>query len=140
MTDNMRSNFRLMSALAQHTRVNPANRIQKLMKFNERLHRTPQVVEELTKWNLQLDRRLVDIPARILPPEKIIFANNQNADAGDKANWTNSFRNQSLFRSAHLQDWALVVPQRLLRDCEVSLKYRLKIINLCFIKYPSQAI
>jgi aubergine len=37
LTDEMRTNFKLMSALAQHTRVGPSQRITKLLQFSERL-------------------------------------------------------------------------------------------------------
>lgn len=37
LTDEMRSNFKLMSALAEHTRVGPSQRINKLIAFSRRL-------------------------------------------------------------------------------------------------------
>jgi aubergine-like protein len=43
LTDDMRSNFRLMSALAEHTRVGPNVRIQKLEMFSQRLRSEPTV-------------------------------------------------------------------------------------------------
>lgn len=71
----MRSNFRLMRAMSDHTRLSPADRINRLMAFNQRLHATPESCTALTEWNMQLDRRLVEFPGRALPQEEIIFGN-----------------------------------------------------------------
>ncbi|KAF4530651.1 hypothetical protein B566_EDAN004890 [Ephemera danica] len=43
LTDRMRENFQLMRALAEHTRVGPGIRMQKLMHFNNRLQGVPEV-------------------------------------------------------------------------------------------------
>lgn len=115
----MRNNFKLMSALAQHTRVSPADRIRKLMKFNERLHRVQNVVNELTSWNLTLDKKLVEIPARVLPADKIIYGNEQCSEVQHNANWTNDLRNKPLRTCGKLNEWVILVPQRLKRDCQV---------------------
>lgn len=45
LTDEMRSNFKLMKALDAHTKIGPDVRIQKLMAFNQRLTRNPEVVK-----------------------------------------------------------------------------------------------
>jgi aubergine-like protein len=43
LTDAMRANFRLMSALAEHTRMGPNKRIEKLLAFSQRLNQEPAV-------------------------------------------------------------------------------------------------
>lgn len=126
MTDAMKSNFRLMSALAIHTRVSPADRIKKLMKFNERLHRVPSIVQELKNWNLTLDKKLVDVPARILPPDTIIYGKNATSQVPHNANWTNDLRNKNLRYCQKLTDWAIVLPSRLRQDCQVQNSFSFK--------------
>jgi aubergine-like protein len=44
LTDRMRENFNLMRALAEHTRVGPNIRMQKLLAFNKRLQSVPEVI------------------------------------------------------------------------------------------------
>lgn len=75
-TDEMRRNFNLMRDVAVHTRVGPAQRIQKLLAFNHRLHTTPGSLACFTQWELNLERNLVDVPARQLPAEEILLGNN----------------------------------------------------------------
>jgi aubergine len=47
LTDDMRANFKLMSALATHTRVGPSERISKLLDFSKRLRGEQKVI---TRW------------------------------------------------------------------------------------------
>ncbi|OAD55711.1 Protein piwi, partial [Eufriesea mexicana] len=118
LTDNMRENFHLMRALAEHTRVSPRARIDKLMIFNRRLRQEKAIVEELNDWNMQLDERLVDVPARILQPEKIVLGGNRIATAGQFANWTRELHNKPMFNSARLSNWVLISMGRMRRDVE----------------------
>lgn len=45
LSDEMRSNFKLMRALDGHTKINPDIRIAKLLAFNRRLTTNQQVVQ-----------------------------------------------------------------------------------------------
>lgn len=119
LTDDERANFQLMRALANHTRVDPTNRIKKLMAFNQRLNQTPNVLTELASWNLTVDRRLVEVPARVLPTERICYADQVSKEVPANANWQNDFRSIKLARSGELADWVVIVPGRLQNDCQV---------------------
>ncbi|CAL7950934.1 unnamed protein product [Xylocopa violacea] len=118
LTDNMRENFNLMRALSQHTRVSPNLRIDKLMTFNRRLRSEKQVVQELNEWNLQLDDRLIEIPARFLPPEKIVLGGNRTVSAGQFADWTRELQQKLAFNAARLSNWVLIYVSRMKRDVE----------------------
>lgn len=120
MTDAMRNDFKLMDAMAQHTRISAQTRVEKLNKFNQRLYGEPKVVNEFRAWQLQLDKQIVNIPARILPETKIMF-NNGGAMAGQNADWTNEFRNYGLIEPAKLDEWVVIVPEKLARDARVSI-------------------
>lgn len=115
----MRENFHLMRALAEHTRVSPKARIDKLMIFNRRLRQEQAIVDELSEWNMKLDERLTDVPARILQPENIVLGGNRIASAGQFANWTRELHNKPMFSSARLSNWVLISMSRMRRDVEV---------------------
>nr|XP_050862637.1 piwi-like protein Siwi isoform X3 [Vespula vulgaris]XP_050862638.1 piwi-like protein Siwi isoform X3 [Vespula vulgaris] len=121
LTDRMRANFDLMQALATHTRVSPESRIQKLLMFNRRLCSQPNIVKELKEWNLELEDKLVEIPGRVLPTEKIVFRTG-SISAGVEADWTRELRNKQLIASKPLKNWILVHTGNLKRDCEDFLK------------------
>lgn len=72
LDDDMRKNNQLMRAMADHTRVNPENRIEKLLAFNRRLQQKPEIGNELRAWDMKLSSRLVEFEGRILGQEKII--------------------------------------------------------------------
>ncbi|XP_044590639.1 piwi-like protein Siwi isoform X1 [Cotesia glomerata] len=114
LTDEMRNDYKLMAALAKHTRVNPDRRIDKLLMFNRRLQETPAVVQEFKQWNLRLDTNLVEIPARVIPPENIIFGASRES-ATQSADWTKHFRSSRLIVCTKLSDWVLIVPNSVRR-------------------------
>ncbi|XP_076679730.1 aubergine isoform X3 [Andrena cerasifolii] len=118
LTDQMRENFHLMNALAKHTRVAPKSRIDKLLAFNRRLRSMPEVVQELTDWNLKLDDRLVNIPGRILPQENIVLGNNRKAPAGQFADWGRELHSKPLFSCTHLSNWVVICLGRMKYDVE----------------------
>lgn len=106
----MKDNFRLMRELATHTRVSPQSRIEKLMSFNRRLRQESNIIKQLSDWNMELDRSLVEIPARILPPERLIVrGNNINSNRGD---WTTDMRDKKLLNSKELRNWVVIATQR----------------------------
>ncbi|XP_014259810.1 piwi-like protein Siwi isoform X3 [Cimex lectularius] len=107
LTDDMRSNFQLMRALAEHTRVVPEARIQKLHKFSSRLKSTPSVQEDLTQWNMKLSTDLVKFNGRILPHEVITYGGSAHSDAGRDADWTKSMRNFPMLIMGTLRNWAI---------------------------------
>ena len=50
-------------------RMEPAARIESLLRFAERVRETPEVIDELRKFNLEMDGKLVRVKGRILPPQ-----------------------------------------------------------------------
>lgn len=64
-----------MREMAQYTKVGPAARIDRLLNFNQRLQQSKDSAKHLNDWNLGLDPKLLQIPARILPYPDIVFGN-----------------------------------------------------------------
>lgn len=62
-----------MKAIADHTRMDPRNRMQALNRFNQRLQNTQASQEILRSWNFKLDKELVKIDGRQLKRENIIY-------------------------------------------------------------------
>ncbi|KAK3930405.1 Piwi-like protein Siwi [Frankliniella fusca] len=112
LTDAMRENFRLMAALAVHTRVDPPRRIAKLMQFNQRLLNDANAVAKLKDFDMTLERNLVQITGRVETTEDIVFGNGRSVSAGDKVDWTRSFRNIQLLNTKSLTNWVVLVSGR----------------------------
>lgn len=115
LTEDMRTNFRLMKAVAEHTRVGPNQRVQRLLDFNKRLQRTPDSMTTMREWNMSLDQTLVEFTGRELPPEKIVFATRE-MDGNREADWTKDFRNNSLYTAVPLTNWHCIAPPRGVRE------------------------
>lgn len=62
-----------MKAVADFTRVNPEGRIRRCLELNRRITRTEECMRHLKDWNINLAQQLVEVPGRILPPERIHF-------------------------------------------------------------------
>jgi aubergine-like protein len=75
-TDEMKKNFQQMRLAANHTRLNPANRVQALQRFSSRFFQAPESRESLLKFGLEFRRDLVELKGRDLGPQKIKFGDN----------------------------------------------------------------
>lgn len=97
LTETMRNNFRLvkislwtfasktnfissslcrfMRSMDPYTRMNPPARIRKLLDFNKRLNSCDESVNFLREWQTKLDERLVELPGRVLPSQKMLWGN-----------------------------------------------------------------
>uniref|UniRef100_A0A336MED6 CSON000333 protein n=1 Tax=Culicoides sonorensis TaxID=179676 RepID=A0A336MED6_CULSO len=120
-TDQMRTNFRLMKAVAEHTRVGPAQRVRRLMTFNQRLQGTPESVDVLRQWNMRLSQELVEVTGRELMPERIVFGTRE-APGTLEADWTREFRNNKLYNVLPLQNWHIIVPSRARKESQDFIK------------------
>ncbi|XP_037029496.1 protein aubergine-like [Bradysia coprophila] len=118
LTDNMRGDHRLMSAVAVYTRLAPKARIDRLNAFNQRLQNTAESTLNLKEWNFTLDKNMVQVNGRQLANEKIVFGNNKTAVTNHEADWSREFRNISMYTSQHLKNWVVIVPQRKRREAE----------------------
>nr|XP_017099031.2 LOW QUALITY PROTEIN: protein aubergine [Drosophila bipectinata] len=122
MTDAMRANFRLMKAMSEHTRLTPDRRIERLRAFNQRLKQSKESTEVMRSWNIELDSALVEIPARILPPERIVFGDVKRYLCDSRADWTGEFRQSSMFSHVDIKRWYVITPRRNSRETQEFVK------------------
>lgn len=66
-----------MKELGQYTKIGPGMRMERLLAFNRRLNDSAESRGVLDRWNLELDRELIKIPARLLPFPKLVFGANK---------------------------------------------------------------
>uniref|UniRef100_A0A1B6KR98 Piwi domain-containing protein n=1 Tax=Graphocephala atropunctata TaxID=36148 RepID=A0A1B6KR98_9HEMI len=120
LTDDMRANFNLMRAMATHTRIGPSDRIDRMMVMNRRLLGEPRVKKEFQDWGMRLSDKLVDVPARIIAPEKIILGNDISVPSGEECDWTRHLRSNPMFvmPQGGLDRWVIIFPNKVGRDAE----------------------
>jgi len=107
----MKEQFHVMRELSTHTKLSPESRIDKLIKFNDRLRKEDKVMQELNDWQMKLDRALVEAPARILLPEKLIFGRNIAINTG-QGDWTRDMQRAPLLLCKELRNWVIIVTNR----------------------------
>ncbi|XP_065358505.1 protein aubergine [Calliphora vicina] len=122
ITDAMRNNFKLMRAMGDYTRLNPDRRMERLRTFNDRLHSSKASMEVFSLWNMKLDTSLVEIPGRILPPEKIVFGNQRKVPCDRNADWQREFRKNTMYSQVDIKRWYVIVPRRNLREVQDFVK------------------
>lgn len=108
--------------MSEHTRLEPKIRIDRLRKYNHRLQTSQASMQVLGSWNMQLDTQLVEVPGRVLPPEKIVFGNNKTFTCDQNADWTREFRNNSMYVHVDIKRWYVVVARRNLREVQEFVK------------------
>lgn len=106
----MRTNYNLMSSLVTETNAQLGKRIEKLLRFNRRLHEESAIEQELSEWNLQLDNQLLEVPARQLAAKNIYFGGNMCVPA-DKGGWTRHVQNKCVI-SPKLSDWVFLITEK----------------------------
>lgn len=111
-----------MKAMGEHTRLNPDRRIDRLNMFNKRLQNCQNSVKLLKSWNMKLDTNLVEISARVLPPEKIIFGRNKFFLCSEVPDWSREFRQTNLFAPVNIKRWQVVVPRQDLTEVQAFVK------------------
>lgn len=56
-----------------YAQMNPRTKKDRLLTYNRRIHDTPDSIAVLKKWNLDLNRNLIDIDGIRLPHETLDF-------------------------------------------------------------------
>ncbi|XP_059608225.1 protein aubergine-like [Phlebotomus argentipes] len=111
LTEEMRTNFRLMRDLAQHTRIKPDLRVKRYLELNRRIHCEDKAREVMKKWEMDLDRHLVEFPARVLPTETIFFGDRRE-ERPVNADWTGAMTRNKLFETDRVSNWHCICTNR----------------------------
>lgn len=118
----MRANFHLMKALSDKTRIAPGIRMNKLLDFSKKLASTPKIMEDFRRWNFKLDKALVDVPGRVLAPEKILFGKSLEVTPKN-ADWNFEMQDRPAFSApVPLKTWVVLVTGQLKDDAVVRPK------------------
>ncbi|CAO1313617.1 unnamed protein product [Diamesa serratosioi] len=110
LTDAMKADNRQMKLLASETRIAPKDRFQRLMKFNSRLQ-NEKSLEVFKEFNFKLDDKLVEIPARRLSPEHIMFGGSGEYATQD-GEWKSAIKNKKPYYATDLTKWCIIFPSK----------------------------
>lgn len=121
LTDKMRADYQMMRGMAEHTQMDPERRKNRLLDFTRRLHNTPNSLQQLQRFNTDLDNKLVSFDGRALPQEQIIFGDGRSFMNDNRVDWTNAMKSNQMFYTVPLKRWIFMYPKKFERDSEVFL-------------------
>lgn len=64
---------RLKNAMKPYSQMVPRTRMQRLLDYNRRVQNSAASVDVLKEWNLELDRKLIEVDGHRLKPEVLLF-------------------------------------------------------------------
>lgn len=108
LTDEMRSDFKIMRDIATFTRITPNQRVNALGQFCKRVDSTPETREILSGWGLTMDPEPVRLEIRQLDEQQIIFGKNKTYSAGRNADFGRHATNNELIDVIHLRNWLVL--------------------------------
>ncbi|XP_072825056.1 piwi-like protein 4 [Vicugna pacos] len=110
------TDFQLMKAVAEETRLNPLGRQQRLARLADDIQRNKDARFELETWGLHFGCQM-SLTGRVLPSEKIILQDHvcQPASAAD---WSRDMRTCKILSAQSLNKWLIICSSRAERVME----------------------
>eukprot|EP00088_Acartia_fossae_P024862 TRINITY_DN2571_c0_g1_i14.p1 TRINITY_DN2571_c0_g1~~TRINITY_DN2571_c0_g1_i14.p1 ORF type:complete len:919 (-),score=292.46 TRINITY_DN2571_c0_g1_i14:527-3283(-) len=112
MTDEMRSDFRVMKDVANATRITPDKRQQCLRKFLENVRDNKDCQAILSDWGLELDTEPVRLEARTLAPEKLQLGKGKEFQVNQKVDWGRETTSNHCLVPKNINKWHVVYTER----------------------------
>lgn len=120
LTDEMRNDFKVMKDVAQYTRVTPNQRMQALRKYLKNVAECEKAQKILKDWGLELHSASIDLQARVLDPETIVFGECAVFRCNEKAEFNNAVSNNKLLGPVDFYNWIIIYTEkdtRLVLNC-----------------------
>jgi len=112
MTDKMRADFRVMKDVAQFTRMSPEQRKSAMLNFIERVTKNEEANALLKSWGLSLAKNTMNLMARMLPPERLVFGNRYEETASPKGDWSRAATSKPVLTAVNMNKWAIFLPEK----------------------------
>nr|CAH7766461.1 unnamed protein product [Callosobruchus chinensis] len=104
LTDQMRSDFKVMKDVAQYTRVTPNQRINALRTYLENIRKSQEAQKVLSDWGLVIADKPIHLHARQLDNEMIYFGNNQ-FQTNNNADWNRAVGEYQVTGPVDIFNW-----------------------------------
>ncbi|PNF28066.1 Piwi-like protein Ago3 [Cryptotermes secundus] len=108
LTDEMKNDFRVMKNIAMYTRITPNQRQAALKKFISNIEENKKAQDLLAGWGLKMDSSTLDLMARVLDPEVVIFGNNTVQKVTLHADWGGAMSHNKVLTAVDLRTWMII--------------------------------
>ena len=119
LSEETRADFNVMRDLSSHSRVGPADRLHRYNSFLKKINTNPVVSNNFSKWDLEIDDKVLEIPARQLQKIDILMSDGGQPMKQKKmslrydqgvCDWSQGMREKSPLNKVPLNQWILVFP------------------------------
>ncbi|KAI5277620.1 Piwi-Like Protein 4 [Manis pentadactyla] len=110
LSDQATSDFRVMKAVAEETRLSPLERQQRLARLADNIQRNKDARFELETWGLHFGCQIC-LTGRVVPSEKILMQDHvcQPMSAAD---WSKDIRTCKILHAQSLNKWLIICSDR----------------------------
>ncbi|XP_058446425.1 protein argonaute-3 [Malaya genurostris] len=107
LTDEMRSDFKVMRDIAAFTRVSPNQRWNSMKQFCRNVNENREAREILEVWGLKLDMDPLIMQGRCFDEEKVIFGNAQ-IGVGRNGDFNRAVTSNHMLQVVNIRNWLLI--------------------------------
>ncbi|RWS29770.1 piwi-like protein 1 [Leptotrombidium deliense] len=114
LTESLKNNMDVRKQMTNLTRAEPQRRVQNLYQFMQTLKGNENVKKEMQSWGLNFDNNVVELPARVLPCEKLLMAGDTEGTAFQQktGDFSKEIRGKGMKTPAKISEWVIIVTQR----------------------------
>ncbi|KAJ8714986.1 hypothetical protein PYW08_004967 [Mythimna loreyi] len=112
LTDDQRSNFRLMKDVATYTKITPNQRHAAFKKYIETVMSNETAKSRLAGWGLSIAPETINLTARTLQPEMLYFGNNVKVPGKPNADWNGEVTRQHVMQAMDIMKWVILYTDR----------------------------
>lgn len=107
LTDEMRSDFKVMRDIAAFTRVSPNQRLNSMRQFCQNVNESKEASDILKVWGLRLDMDPLIMQGRCFDEEKVIFGNAQ-VGVGKSGDFNRAVTSNHMLQAVNIRNWILM--------------------------------
>ncbi|CAG9313019.1 unnamed protein product [Blepharisma stoltei] len=107
LTDEMRADFNIMKDMANATKKEPQERLQKSAGLINTVNSNSKTRSEIDQWRISLSPDPVTIEGRVLPMGGIMLANNQTFNIGQSGSFDRESQG-AMFEQPPMNNWAIL--------------------------------
>ena len=101
-----------MKDVGQHTRLTPDQRENFLQKFLRNVNEKEEIRSILSGWGYKLDTCSIQLEARLMPREELLFGGGQKELVNPQADWTRSATTKRCLNPVQVDRWIYVYPKK----------------------------
>ena len=98
--------------------MDPERRKTRLLEMVRRINEAPRSVQQLSGFNVGIDRNLIQFEGRAMKQEQILYGQDKSAMNDDRVDWTNSMKTNDMYTTVPLKRWVYIYPKRCERESE----------------------